>query len=229
MPRAVIFDLDDTLYPERQYVLSGYRAVAGWCQERFALDEKRTFAELVDLFDSGPRGTTFDLFVRSNEIGDRSTVQRMVDVYRNHEPDIDLYPGALELLGRLVHRLPLGVLSDGYLSVQRRKFKALDIAEYFKAVVFSDELGAEFWKPSEKPFERAAQLLEIEAKDCVYVAENSLKDFVGARKAGMATIRVLGPKGFYTSIEPPTVEHAADVAIDSLKDLESSLEEISQG
>lgn len=224
--RAVIFDLDDTLYPERQYVLSGYRAVADWCHETFALDRRRVFEELVDLLDGGSKGQTFDLFLQNHEIDNGVTVQQMVDVYRNHEPDIEVYPGVRELLGRLGHTMRLGVLSDGHLSVQRRKFEALGISEYFTAVVFSDELGADAWKPSKKPFERAAQLLEVDPEDCAYVGENSLKDFLGAKRAGMTTVRVLGPSGFYTSMEPPTPAHAADISIDSLQDMEASLEKI---
>ena len=29
---AIVFDLDDTLYPEREYVFSAYRAVAKWIE-----------------------------------------------------------------------------------------------------------------------------------------------------------------------------------------------------
>ena len=35
--KAVIFDLDDTLFPERTYVLSGFRAVGDWISETYSI------------------------------------------------------------------------------------------------------------------------------------------------------------------------------------------------
>jgi putative hydrolase of the HAD superfamily len=115
------------------------------------------------------------------------------------------------------------LVSDGDAEVQSRKLKTLGIASLFDAVVYSDELGRDYWKPSTRPFETISERLDVLPEEAVYVGENSLKDFLGARRAGMRTIRVLGPPGFYTHEIPPSVEHAADVEIESLADLEETL------
>jgi putative hydrolase of the HAD superfamily len=109
--------------------------------------------------------------------------------------------------------------------VQQRKLTALGIGPLFDGVVFSDELGRDHWKPSTLPFELISERLGVKPEQAVYVGENSLKDFLGARQAGMRTIRVLGPAGFYTYESPPSVEHAADLEIDSLAHLEEALTE----
>jgi putative hydrolase of the HAD superfamily len=56
--RAVIFDLDDILYPERAYVLSGFHAVAAWAEEQLKIPRRLGFAELRQLFEDGVRGNT---------------------------------------------------------------------------------------------------------------------------------------------------------------------------
>ncbi len=56
--RAVVFDLDDTLYPERAYVLSGFHAVAAWAEEQLKIPRRLGFAELRQLFEDGVRGNT---------------------------------------------------------------------------------------------------------------------------------------------------------------------------
>ena len=57
--QAVIFDLDDTLYPERQYALGGMRAVAAWVRRELGLPENRSYRELRQLFDQRRSITTF--------------------------------------------------------------------------------------------------------------------------------------------------------------------------
>lgn len=224
MLRAVVFDLDDTLFPERAYVLSGFRAVGLWCEGKFAIRADRAFEEMCGLLDSGFRGDTFNKFCEAH--GEpQSAVPEMVRVYREHLPELVPYGGVPELLKRLAGRYLVGLVSDGYVDVQEKKLTALGIGSLFDGVVFSDELGRDHWKPSTRPFEIVSERLGVQPQQAVYVGENSLKDFLGARRAGMRTIRVLGPAGFYTHESPPSVEHAADVEIESLGDLEEALTE----
>ena len=58
--KAILFDLDDTLYLERDFVKSGFRAVAWWLQQENGLPEKETFTRLWSMFTSGERGDLFD-------------------------------------------------------------------------------------------------------------------------------------------------------------------------
>lgn len=210
---AVIFDLDDTLFSERHYVLSGFRAVASWLGDRHRLEEGRAFAELRDLFEQDVRGDTFDLWLADRDLSEAVAVQDMVFVYRRHVPSISPAPGVPELLARLGERTRLGLVSDGYASVQRAKFKALGLEPHFDAVVFSDELGREHWKPSPRPFEVVTELLGVAPANCVYVADNPTKDFIGARSIGMATVRLRRPEGVYALAEPPSAAHAPDFEV----------------
>jgi putative hydrolase of the HAD superfamily len=221
--QAVVFDMDDTLYSEREYVIGGFDAVGGYCEERFGWPGSEIRDALVDMLDRGVRGNTFDLLLRARGVEDAGAVKEMVEAYRTHQPSIRPFPGIVELLNRLRSGHRLGLVSDGYLDVQMRKLEGLGIAPLFDAVVMSDELGRDAWKPSDRPFRLVLERLGVEADEAVYVGENSTKDFLGARKAGMHTIRVLEPAGFYTSVDPPSPEHAADLEVTSLDGLEALL------
>jgi putative hydrolase of the HAD superfamily len=225
MLRSIIFDLDDTLYAERDFVLSGYSAVAGWAHETLGLDPQYVRERLEQMLDEGVRGSLFDDLLVETGIESERWVPEMVRVYREHRPTLKGYPGVVELLGRLKERYSLGLLSDGYAGVQRRKLEALGIEPLLDAVMFTDELGREYWKPSPEGYRRLLEELGVERpEEAVYVGENCTKDFVGARGLGLRTIRVKNPPGFYTHIEPESADHAAEVDIEDLGELEDALE-----
>lgn len=217
---AVIFDLDDTLYPERAFVLSGFSAVAAWLAQQDVLDN--SYAELAALYESGVRGDTFDRWLASRGLPP-SLAPQMVQVYRAHQPVIQPFPGVPALLARLRSRCRLGLVSDGYLAVQQRKLAALGLAGYFDAVVFSDAWGRAAWKPSTRPFEEVLARLDVAAAGAAYVADNASKDFFGARQLGMAAIWLRRPGGEYAHLDPPTPAHAPDLTIASLDELEPIL------
>ena len=226
--KAVIFDLDDTLYPEKEFVWSGFRAVADECAVELGRDPDAIFDRLVEISDDGERRRTFNVFLKSAGLPE-SLTDRLVHVYRNHHPEISAYPGTQGLLKELSGNYLLGIVSDGDLGVQQRKWAALGLDHFFQAVVFSDELGREHWKPSDRPFHVVLGALGVPPQEAAYVGENSLKDFVGARRAGMFTVRVLEPAGYYTMEEPPTPEHAADTSVVTLADVVDVLKDMRRG
>lgn len=221
--QVVVFDLDDTLYPEREYVLSGFRAVAQWAAEHAGIPAGDGFAGLHALFEQGVRGDTFNRWAALYGHDPAVLVPACVRVYREHTPAIVPFEGVPQLLAALRTHYRLGLISDGYLDVQRRKFAALRLAEYFDAVVFSDELGRAAWKPSPQPFEEVARQLGIAPGAAVYVADNPAKDFLGARRAGMASIWLRRPGGEYTWLTPATPDHLPDLTVATLADLEQIL------
>lgn len=221
--RAIIFDLDDTLYPEREYVLSGFRAVARWAEQHLDIPENQGFTELYDLYMAGVRGDTFDRWLAKHAISSENVMQSLVHVYRSHQPTIHCCPGVPELLHSLHQHFRLGLVSDGYLEVQQRKLAALEIIEHFDAIVFSDKWGRESWKPSTRPFEEILAKLRVPPSAAVYVADNPVKDFLGAQKVGMGTVWVHRTDGEYAHLRPPSSAHAPDYEVKSLTELERLL------
>ena len=227
MLKAIIFDLDDTLYPEREFVLSGFRAVALWVEQNMGIDSTDCYQELVHLFENNAHGRTFDLFLENHGLLSASAIQKMVQIYRTHYPEIVCFPEIPDVLIQLKKRFKIGLLSDGYLDVQKRKIEALGLRHYFDAVVFSDQWGRKAWKPNPRPFKTILEILAITARQAVYIADNPIKDFLGARRAGMASIRIRLEGGIYNDIEPISDDYRPDVEIMNFQQLGEKLSPIS--
>jgi putative hydrolase of the HAD superfamily len=150
----------------------------------------------------------------------------MVRVYRQHEPGIRPYPEVERSLERLGRQYRLGLISDGFLDVQRRKLDALGISEFFEATIFSDQFGRSAWKPSLKPFQIALSELGLEGHECVYVADNPRKDFFPSRKLGLYTFRIHRKDGLYTHVDPPSAAYAPDVTVKSIDQIMDQLSQM---
>jgi putative hydrolase of the HAD superfamily len=214
MSRVVVFDLDDTLFPERQYVLSGFRAVDAWLEE--AKGMRGFYGRATALFEAGSRGNIFDLALAESECsGDKTLIGELVRIYREHRPTLNLFEDARWAIDVFGAHGPLGLISDGHLVAQQNKLAALNIGEAFQAVVFSDALGRDSWKPSPRPYQRIMELIAGAPSDFVYIADNPRKDFVTARRLGWGTIQIARRGGVHHGIaEAP--EYRADAVITSL-------------
>ena len=160
--QAIVFDLDDTLYPEVQFVQSGYRAVAERFADRLGPPEA-TLADLLAIFDSPDRSRAFNALLEHRSLpDDAELIKAMVATYRTHAPALTLHADAAAVLDRLTGRYPLGLITDGPLATQRAKFDALPLGSRFAAVVFTDELGPGRAKPpgvAEQPGQAAPRRL----------------------------------------------------------------------
>jgi putative hydrolase of the HAD superfamily len=220
--QAVAFDLDDTLYPERQYVRSGYRAVGEFLRERLGRTE--AFEDwLWDRFRSGRSAGALDALNAEFALGrSEEQIEALVSVYRDHRPDIRPWEGAIEVLRRLGRRCRLALLSDGFLPAQRLKLEALALAPLFDVVVFTEEIGRDAWKPSAAGFQAVREGLGVPHERCAYVADNPAKDFVAPNRLGWRTVRLLC-EGQVHAHEPAAPDGRPDITIRRLDELETAL------
>jgi putative hydrolase of the HAD superfamily len=214
--QAIVFDLDDTLYSERDYVLSGFRAVANWAAVNLGIDEDQGSTTLCNLYHQGIRNNTFNQWLAIHQIDNPEIVTKLLDVYREHSPTISPFGESIDLLTTLTKSYKIGLVSDGYLQVQQRKWAALELDHFFDAVVFSDSLGRENWKPSPAPFKLVLERLNIAPEFSVYIGDNPRKDFFGARQLGMSTIWIKRSDSEYSDLQPPSLEYHPDLTIKSL-------------
>lgn len=215
--KAIVFDLDDTLFPEREFALSGFRAVDAWL---VATRQLAGFYDTVSsFFCQGKREHLFDEAMIELCVGhDEKMIQRMIDVYRTHTPQISLYADARWILHRLKGKMLLGLITDGYAVTQRKKVSALGLETILDVMVFTDDRGRQNWKPCAGPYQEICCRLGVEDIDCVYVGDNPQKDFVTAKKMGWQTVRVRRPDTEHYAVEVPLEKEAA-FQINSLYDL----------
>ena len=224
MITTVIFDLDDTLYDEMDFCRSGFRAAAPHIAALSdAHSVEAVFATLWKCFIAGNRGSTFNIALA--ELGipcDGPLIHKLVEVYRTHMPRLTLPPESRAVLEDLKDRYTLGLLTDGFLPTQRLKVQALGIERYFRAILYTEELGREFWKPSPRGFEKLLDLLGARPDETVYVADNETKDFIAPNRLGLLTIQVLRPSGLHR--EPSSLADAAPrVKIGTIGELAGAL------
>src|SRR5262245_10324231 len=190
-PEAVLFDLDDTLYPEHEFVDGGFRAVAALLATELDLNAAELHDRLWALHARQGRGRLFDALLAEHGAVDDDLVRACLLVYRTHAPNLTAFDGMEALLERLASAgVGIGLVSDGIPSVQWRKLAALPgIADWIDVVVMTDELGQGHAKPAPTAFRVACRLLGVEPGDAIYVANDPRKDFKGAREAGLRTVR----------------------------------------
>jgi len=225
MKAALVFDLDDTLYPERDFVRSGFRAVDRWLEERHGIRHFAPEAERV--FAAGVRGRIFDEALGALGLAQpqiQILVPQMTAVYRAHRANLTLFPDARWALERFARSHRLGLITDGHARTQRNKVAALGIGGAFVAAMFTDDLGRGHWKPSAAPFQRMMAALEATADACIYVGDNPAKDFVAPNRLGWRTVRVVRAEGEHARVAGDGSDgHQAQHTVGSLHELEDIL------
>lgn len=220
---TVVFDLDDTLYAEKGFVLSGFAAVDAWLRTNHGATGFET--EARKLFAAGHRGRIFDEALEL--VRTRATPQliaAMIEIYRNHRPVLRLFPDADQGLGWAASAgLKLALITDGFGSVQRRKIAALDLDTRVPCCVVTDELGGrDFWKPHPAAFLRVMETHPGPRSGYVYVADNPHKDFIAPRELGWRSVRIRRAGGEHAAYEGAEHENA-EVEISTLTDLSALL------
>ena len=220
--RDWVFDLDDTLYPERSFAISGFRAVADAFAGRLR-SPGDLFERLCRLFDGPDRGRVYDVVARECGAADAEALTReMVHVHRTHRPAIRLFPDADAALARLAGECHLAIISDGYAETQRAKLAALRLPARVTEIILTDEWGREFWKPHPRAFQQMATRLGVPPAACAYVADNRAKDFIAPRALGWKTVCIDRPGGVYRTATAPLAGEP-ESSITSLDELETVL------
>lgn len=189
--KAVIFDLDDTLYSEKDYVRSGYKAVASY------LSRDDIYEKLCNAFEMGK--TPIDYVLQSEGIYSDELKCRCVEIYRKHIPNIKLYDNVLELIENLQkNNIKIGIITDGRSNGQRNKIAALGLENVVDEIIITDELGGpKFRKPNDISFRIMQCKMGIPFGNMVYVGDNCNKDFKAPRQLGMQTIYMVNKDGLY--------------------------------
>lgn len=195
--RAVVFDLDDTLYPECEYAYSGFAAVGDWLRSRMACptDPAR---RLMQMFQSGRRGRLFDDLLAEWRCSNAAElIPEMVACYRHHQPTIVLHADAQRAMDRWRGLFQLALITDGPLATQRRKIEALDLSARLDLIICTDQWGRDCWKPSPKAFNMVEQAWAIHGPQCIYIADNPAKDFVAPNLLSWHSVLIQRPAGEY--------------------------------
>ncbi len=187
--KYAVFDLDDTLYPELDYCLSGFRAVAEDVSARFELETEEVFSIFWDVFTGGGKNRVFNIALEKLGISYcQEDISCLVELYRSHPPEITLPNETRDVLECLKLKVKLALLTDGYMPAQRLKVQSLAIEDYFDKTVYTELLGRDKWKPSPAGFEEIMRHNKFSPSEYVYIADNPKKDFNAPKQLGWRSV-----------------------------------------
>jgi putative hydrolase of the HAD superfamily len=218
---VIVFDLDDTLFPESAFAVSALAAVGRLACQAYGWDDYGD--RLAALHAAGHRP---DLFQAAATETGRSplTAEQLaafLACYREHRPSVlPWYADASEAFRVLHPRFPFELISDGYLPTQRHKAAALGLEQWIRRPVFTEELGRSCWKPAPAAFELL--MARHPGERFAYVADNPAKDFVAPRALGWLSVRIRRPAGVYADA-PDAPGGSPDIVRPDMSDLPSVL------
>lgn len=202
-----VFDLDDTLFKERDFVTSSFRVIACEADRRGIISYEKALAILCAGRDGGMAFSSLAEEVAARAPGCGLTEEWMVNTYRTHTPDIKLDDATESVLAALRERgETLGLITDGRSNTQRAKIKALGLERFIEPrnILVSGETG--FDKTHREPFDMI--MMRNPAERCyVYVGDNSAKDFIWPNKLGWLTVQLDDADG--VNIHPQSSDRPA--------------------
>jgi putative hydrolase of the HAD superfamily len=216
--RAVIFDLDDTIYPYRRFKLSGFAEVARHLERTCALDARLGLAAMAGASRGIDRGREIQACLAQHDLPIALTAE-LLELFRHHRPRLRLPRSAARTLSALRRDgWRIGVLTNGQPSIQRRKVDALALAPYVDAIVYAAACGRGLGKPEPDAFAEIARQVQVPASRAVFVGDDERCDVQGAIEAGMRAVRchvwtrAAGPTAAAVTIDRfaqiPAVAHA---------------------
>ena len=188
---AVVFDLDDTLWPIAPTILRAEKAMAGWIRDNAPDVAARWDVNTLKLLRASMiaanpalkndvmalrRGTILAAFDECG--GSQAQAEQAFAFFRAERQKVTFYPDALPALERLSQRFRLGVISNGFANVE-----AIGIAHHFETVVSAHEVGIS--KPDPQIYQACAERMGLAPERMLYVGDDPANDIIGPEAAGL--------------------------------------------
>ncbi|WP_338767763.1 HAD family hydrolase [Massilia sp. METH4] len=193
-PKAILFDLDDTLWPIGPVIEEAELAMHAWLSEHapkvaqaFTIEELRErrmallaekpehHLDLIKLRRAGLEAAFAhvgeDLARLDGAIAQFSAARNTVKLYH------DVLPG----LHRLAEKVTLGTISNGNADLE-----VIGLAHHFKVSLAASRFGKA--KPDPSIFLAACEALGVAPHETVYVGDDLRLDVEGAQKAGLRAV-----------------------------------------
>jgi putative hydrolase of the HAD superfamily len=225
-PKAILFDLDDTLWPIAPVIVQAEQTLFAWLAsnaprvaERFTIDSLRQ-ARLELLarrpefqLDLGAlrRAGLIAAFEQAGEDADKVELA-MTEFFAARNaviPYDDVLPGLLRLKGRVL----IGSVTNGNADLQ-----TIGLAHHFHASVSAPGFGRA--KPDAAIFHAACEALGVAPQEAVHVGDDLLLDVQGAQRAGLRAVwmnRTASRRHLEEGVQPDAIVANLDGLIDWLK------------
>lgn len=199
MIKAVIFDLDDTLYDYKALDREAGSRVKTFVCKRLEISEERYEEAFLHgrketkdcLGDTGASHNRMLYYQKTLEYLDYKPLSLSLQMYEMYWgtflTKMQLYPGVRELLD-VLHEMgmKIGICTDLTAHIQHRKLEALGLVDDVDCLVTSEEAGRE--KPAPEIFALCLEKLKMKPAEVCFVGDSYRRDVLGAVSAGMHAV-----------------------------------------
>lgn len=208
MLKAVICDLDDTLYEYKELNEKAMKALRDYTCNRLSISESSFYRAYNWARDEtkrilGNTGASHNRMLYCQKMLEHISVPSTVVALEMYEVywgymlrHMCLRDGVRELLNYCRKcGIKVGICTDLTAHIQHRKIRHLGIDALVDAIVTSEEAGAE--KPEPIIYEMILRKLDVTAEEAVFVGDDWKKDIEGAQAAGIRAIWYNPKTDFY--------------------------------
>ncbi|MGM0167951.1 hypothetical protein IGI39_002963 [Enterococcus sp. AZ135] len=201
MIKAIVFDLDDTLYRQELPVIAAIKTVFPQLMEKDLSKFYKLFRTISDQLYEQTKQKNKNSMLEVNRLRLAKTMETSFGLKISDDLVVSFESEYIQQLNQICLAIPLrnvlkkltktyklGIISNGYPQRQELKLEALKIKEVIpnKKILISGKVGIE--KPDRRIFDRMAQILTIhETREIIYVGDNYKNDVMGAKQAGWKT------------------------------------------
>ena len=224
--KAVLFDLDDTLWPIAPTIIRAealqYEWLAIHAPATMAKHSRNSMrARRIELAQTDPR-YRYDLWsLRHTALcealslagEDPALAEPAMEIFSRERNVVCVYEDVVPGLTRLGQRFALGTVTNGFADLE-----SIGLASHFRESVAAHKLG--FAKPDARIFLQACEALQVMPHEAIYVGDDPHLDIDGAQKAGL---RAVWMNRFGRELPPAIVP---DFHCTSLAGLQSWLESV---
>lgn len=178
----IVFDLDDTLISNRQWIIDRTEILYFKCQE---INKQIKLSEFLNWIDwqltEGKSPILMDVVFEKFQ--PFKTKESLINEYRKCYPNkLKIYPDVLPTLKQLHDRgIAISLLSDNPVKTQKIKWSLFPSSILFKSLLFTNEINSE--KPNRIVFDKICQISLKQASESVMVGNNLYRDIIGALDA----------------------------------------------
>ena len=200
MIRAVIFDIDNTVYSYDENHVYGMQALAEYCTGAFGISREemeKCYRQAGTIMVNRIGTDTAAIHSRMIRVQcmlellgqplfphARNMYHAYWDTFIEH---IEPNPGVLEFMQELKKRnIRVGIGTDMTAYIQYRKLEAAGVAPYIDFIVTSEEAGIE--KPHYHFFDICVEKAGVRPEECAFIGDNVKKDIEGAWESGLKGI-----------------------------------------
>jgi HAD superfamily hydrolase (TIGR01509 family) len=227
MRKAVLFDLDDTIYDHQHSrrsaltsLMEAYPAIAGHTLRKLELIHERHLQTTHSLLLAGQispaEGAHTRMRLLFSDLGvalSDGELPRVENIYRRaYDGNRRAVPGVIPIISALKQRdMKIAIITNGLVIVQEEKIRFCGLEGKMDAVIISEKVGLK--KPHEGIFHLALSELGISAREAVVIGDSWKLDVLGARNAGISAV-------WFNRYEEKCPEPGSVVEVTSLEPVE---------